>query len=90
MAAQEMTQLLKLCHDRPELFNRLILNRPAYWSRQIELCRSVVEVPDDGRVFRQHGGQGLLGRGHDPLVAAHPARCRSASSRVRRRWCSAA
>ena len=41
--AQEMTQLLMLCHDRPDLFNRLILKRPAYWSRQIELCRSVVQ-----------------------------------------------
>ena len=39
----EMIHLLKRCRDRPELFNKLFLNRPAYWSRQIDLCRSVVE-----------------------------------------------
>ena len=39
----EMISLLKRCRDRPEQFNRLFLKRPAYWSRQIDLCRSVVE-----------------------------------------------
>ncbi len=34
--------LLKTCHDQPSMFNDLFLNRPAYWSRQIELCESVV------------------------------------------------
>ena len=38
-----MTKLLRLCHNEPELFNKLFLNRPAYWSRQVDLCRSVVE-----------------------------------------------
>ena len=39
----EIIRLLNLCRDRPEQFNKLILKRPAYWSRQIDLCRSVVE-----------------------------------------------
>ncbi len=38
-----MTKLLRLCHNEPELFNKLFLNRPPYWSRQVDLCRSVVE-----------------------------------------------
>src|SRR5271166_4864271 len=42
-AKNEMIHLLKRCRDRPELFNKLFLNRPAYWSRQMDLCRSVVE-----------------------------------------------
>src|SRR5208283_3945550 len=40
---EEMTKLLRLCHNEPELFNKLFLNRPPYWSRQVDLCRSVVE-----------------------------------------------
>ena len=40
---EEMTELLKLCHNEPELFNKLFLKRPAYWSRQRDLCRSVVD-----------------------------------------------
>ena len=42
-AKSEMIDLLKLCRDQPDLFNELFLNRPAYWSRQKDLCRSVVE-----------------------------------------------
>ena len=38
-----MANLLKLCQDKPSLFNKLFLKRPAYWSRQMDLCRSVVE-----------------------------------------------
>ena len=40
---ENVANLLKLCQDKPSLFNKLFLNRPAYWSRQIDLCRSVVE-----------------------------------------------
>src|SRR5208337_4081024 len=40
---EEMTKLLRLCHNEPELFNKLFLNRPPYWSRQVDLCRSVGE-----------------------------------------------
>ncbi len=39
----DVTNLLKICQDRPDLFNELFLDRPAYWSRQMDLCRSVVE-----------------------------------------------
>jgi hypothetical protein len=39
----EIIRLLNLCRDRPEQFNKLILKRAPYWSRQIDLCRSVVE-----------------------------------------------
>ncbi|MGZ3381637.1 MAG: hypothetical protein ACXVBB_15430, partial [Isosphaeraceae bacterium] len=42
-AKNEMIHLLKRCRDRPEQFNKLFLNRPASWSRQMDLCRSVVE-----------------------------------------------
>ncbi len=42
-AMDEMTDLLELCQDQPDLFNELFLNRPPYWSRQKDLCRSVVE-----------------------------------------------
>ena len=38
-----MINLLERCKDRPALFNELILNRPPYWSRQKDLCRSVVK-----------------------------------------------
>ncbi len=34
---------MKDCRKRPDLFNELILKRAPYWSRQIDLCRSVVE-----------------------------------------------
>ena len=39
----DVTNLLKICQDRPDLFNELFLDRPAYWSRQMDLCRSVVD-----------------------------------------------
>ena len=39
----ELIKLLNRCQDRPDLFNELILKRPPYWSRQMDLCRSVVE-----------------------------------------------
>jgi hypothetical protein len=38
-----MIDLLERCKDRPALFNEMILNRPPYWSRQKDLCRSVVK-----------------------------------------------
>jgi len=38
-----VTNLLEICQDQPDLFNELFLNRPAYSSRQMDLCRSVVE-----------------------------------------------
>ncbi len=38
-----VTNLLEKCQDKPDLFNKLFLNRPAYWSRQMDLWRSVVE-----------------------------------------------
>jgi hypothetical protein len=38
-----MINLLKRCKDRPALFYEMILNRPPYWSRQKDLCRSVVK-----------------------------------------------
>src|SRR5271157_2192798 len=39
----DVTYLLEICQDKPELFNELFLKRPPYWSRQQDLCRSVVE-----------------------------------------------
>ncbi len=39
----ELIKLLNRCQDRPDLFNELILKRAPYWSRQMDLCRSVVE-----------------------------------------------
>ena len=36
-------KLLKTCRDKPSLFNKLFLKRPPYWSRQKDLCRSVVK-----------------------------------------------
>ncbi len=38
-----LVRLLHRFQDRPDLFNKLILKRAAYWSRQMDLCRSVVE-----------------------------------------------
>src|SRR5208283_3449552 len=38
----ELIKLLNRCQDRPDLFNELILKRAPYWSRQMDLCRSVV------------------------------------------------
>ena len=40
---ENVANLLKICKDKLSLFNKLFLNRPAYWSRQMDLCRSVVE-----------------------------------------------
>jgi len=37
-----MIDLLERCKDRPALFNEMFLKRPPYWSRQMDLCRSVV------------------------------------------------
>jgi hypothetical protein len=39
----KLIRLLKRCRERPDLFNKLILKRAPYWSRQMDLCRSVVE-----------------------------------------------
>ena len=86
---EEMTKLLRLCHNEPELFNKLFLNRPAYWSRQVDLCRSVVEY----RTTVAYSGNMV---GKDYWIAGiivwwlftRPD-C-SASSRGHRRWCSAA
>ncbi len=39
----ELIKLLNRCQDRPDLFNELIMKRAPYWSRQMDLCRSVVE-----------------------------------------------
>ena len=39
----QMRDLLERCQNDPALFNELFLNRPPYWSRQHELCRSVVD-----------------------------------------------
>ena len=38
-----MINLLNVGQNQPKLFNRLLLKRPAYWSRQMDLCRSVVQ-----------------------------------------------
>ena len=38
-----MLDVLNFCRDDPDLFNELFLKRPPYWSRQKDLCRSVVE-----------------------------------------------
>ena len=40
---QTMSDLLTLCRDQPALFNEVFLIRPPYWSRQQDLCRSVVD-----------------------------------------------
>jgi phage terminase large subunit len=40
---ERVATLLEVCQHQPDLFNELFLNRPAYWSRQKDLCRSVVE-----------------------------------------------
>jgi len=40
---ERVATLLEMCQDQPDLFNELFLNRPAYSSRQMDLCRSVVE-----------------------------------------------
>src|SRR5208282_2414326 len=48
-----------------------------WWRSVRSLDRSVPigrRVPDDSRVFRQHGRQRLLDRGNYPLVVAHEAR----------------
>src|SRR5271166_4728212 len=39
----KLIRLLRDCRKRPDLFNELILKRAPYWSRQMDLCRSVVE-----------------------------------------------
>jgi hypothetical protein len=38
-----LTDLLNECRDDPDHFNELFLNRPPYWRRQKDLCRSVVD-----------------------------------------------
>ena len=38
----DVTNLLKICRNQPHLFNELFLNRPPCWSRQMDLCQSVV------------------------------------------------
>ena len=55
-----MARLLEECKNQPDLFNELFLNRPAYWSRQKDLCRSVVDyrttVAYSGNTSGQHAG----------------------------------
>jgi hypothetical protein len=41
--AWEITmRTLDACRDDPVAFHDLILRRPPYWDRQVEICRSVV------------------------------------------------
>ena len=42
-AAERLTELFLDCVDDPDLFNSAWLNRPDYYSRQVEMCRSVVD-----------------------------------------------
>jgi hypothetical protein len=37
-----LAKVLAACRDDPDLFNRVVLRRPPYWSRQKEIARSVV------------------------------------------------
>jgi hypothetical protein len=41
-ALATLVEVLDACRDDPVAFNDVWLNRPAYWSRQEEICRSVV------------------------------------------------
>ena len=40
---ESIADSLQSVRDDPDAFNRAFLNRPPYWSRQVELCRSIVE-----------------------------------------------
>ena len=40
---QSIADSLEATRDDPDAFNRAFLNRPPYWSRQVELCRSIVQ-----------------------------------------------
>ena len=51
---------LKLCRDRPELFNKLILKRAPYWSRQMDLCRSIVDRARLASPGLQHHQRGAI------------------------------
>jgi hypothetical protein len=42
-AIEELTRYLDECTDDPDLFNELFLEGPPFWSRQKEICRSVVK-----------------------------------------------
>ncbi len=42
-ATERLIELFLDCHDDPDLFNSAWLNRPAYYNRQVEMCRSVVD-----------------------------------------------
>ena len=64
-----VTNLLKICQDKPDLFNKLFLNRPPYWSRQIDLCRSVVEYYPGNK------------EGHIPTRSASEGPMKSSESR---------
>jgi len=33
---EHMTTMMKICRNRPIMFNDLFLNRPRYWSRHME------------------------------------------------------
>src|SRR5271157_2133456 len=41
-ALETLAECLEACRDDPDAFNEAFLNRPPYWSRQVELCRSIV------------------------------------------------
>jgi hypothetical protein len=41
--SSRLSVLLETCRNDPDLFNSAVLGRPAYWSRQVEICRSVVD-----------------------------------------------
>ena len=38
-----LAALLSDCVDDPDLFNSAWLNRPGYWSRQVDMCKSIVD-----------------------------------------------
>ena len=42
-AMESIADSLQSVRDDPDAFNRAFLNRPPYWSRQVELCRSIVQ-----------------------------------------------
>ncbi|MGO8898307.1 MAG: hypothetical protein ACLQU5_08140 [Isosphaeraceae bacterium] len=41
-ALETLAECLEECRDDPDAFNEAFLNRPPYWARQVELCRSIV------------------------------------------------
>jgi len=62
--SEQLADILEMCRDDPDGFNAVVLERPDYWHRQVEICEAVtryktVVVPTGNSVGKSYLAAGL-------------------------------